>query len=69
MNYEIDKLTMTRLKELPYDQEVQIHLPTVAALNSAKSMAYQMQHVLGCKFTVHTNYAECNILITRHDTK
>jgi hypothetical protein len=67
MNYEIDKLTMTRLKELPYGQEVQIHLPTVAALNSAKSMTYQMQHVLGCKFTVRTNYAGCNISITRHD--
>ena len=69
MNYEIEKLTMARLKELPYEQEVQFHLPTVAALNSAKSMTYQMQHVLGCKFTVHTNYADRRISITRHDSK
>ena len=69
MKYEIEKLTMTRLKELPDEQEVQMHLPTVAALNSAKSMAYQMQHVLGCKFTMHTDYANCTLSITRHDTK
>lgn len=69
MKYEIEKLTMTRLKELPNEQEVQMHLPTVASLNSAKSMAYQMQHVLGCKFTMRTDYAHCTLSITRHDTK
>ena len=63
------KLTTARLKALPPEKEVQIRLPTAAALNSAKSLTYQMQHVLNCKFTVRTDYAKGIISITRHDTK
>lgn len=59
------RVTRDDLRAIPKGQTRTFELPSAAACDSGKSMAYQMQNILSCKFTCETNYTENTLTITR----
>jgi hypothetical protein len=60
-----DKVTREDLRAIRSGETRTFELPSAAACDSGKSMAYQMQNILGCKFSCETNYTENTLSITR----
>lgn len=59
------KVTTERLRELPVGKMLIAALPDAKAINTAKALAYRLQHELGCRFECKSDYRECVITITK----
>ena len=60
-----NKLTRDDLGSIKMGMTKTFTLPDAKACDNGKSLAYQFQNLLGCKFSVQTNYAACTLTITR----
>lgn len=60
-----EKVTRDDLRAISRGETRTFELPSAAACDSGKSLTYQMQNILGCKFTCETNYTENTLTITR----
>lgn len=59
-------LSRKALRDMEEGRTYVYRLPSAAACDSAKTMAYHMQHLLGCRFTARTNYGERTVTLVRH---
>lgn len=61
---KVEKWMLERMQD---GQTLTFQLPDALACNSGKSLAYQLQHVLGCKFRCKTDYEYPLLTITREN--
>lgn len=62
---EVEKVTMNHLRDMSNDDTLTFNLPSASACNSGKSVAYQAQHLMGCRFKTSINYDECTLTIQK----
>ena len=66
MPIELDKVTTTHLEDIEVGTSRTFRLPDARAINSARSLTSQWQHILRCRFSTSTNYAENTITISKY---
>lgn len=59
------KLTRDDLRAIPEGETKTFTLPDPWACDSGKALAYQFQNLLGCKFSIRTDYSAKTLTITR----
>lgn len=59
------RLTRPALRAMQDGETRTFALPGVKECDNAKSLAYQYQHHLACRFTVRTDYDRCEVTITK----
>ncbi len=60
------KLTRSDLRSIPMGRTKTFSLSDAKACDNGKSLAYQFQNILGCKFSVQTDYVNNQLTITRN---
>lgn len=60
------KLTRDDLRSIPMGRTKVFTLSDAKACDNGKSLAYQFQNILGCKFSVQTDYVNNQLSITRN---
>lgn len=65
MTIELDKVTTAHLEDIEVNSSRTFRLPDARAINSARSLASQWQHILRCRFSTSTNYAESTVTISK----
>jgi len=60
-----DKVTSEDLRKLVEGQAETFELPDAAAINSAKSNAYRMQHLLKCRISASSDYEKNTLTLKR----
>lgn len=60
------KLTRDDLRSIDVGKTKTFYLPDAKACDNGKSLAYQFQNLLGCKFSVQTDYTANTLTITRN---
>lgn len=60
-----EKLTRDDLRSINVGETKTFTLPNARACDNGKSLAYQFQNILECKFKVATNYQSNQLTITR----
>ena len=61
----MDKVTREELKRMKDGETRTFTLLDAAACNSAKSLAYQTQVLIKCKFKIYTDYKNNRLTITK----
>ena len=56
------------LRDMEVGDRLTVKLPDAKACDSGKVTAYQLQNHLGCKFSMETDYAKCELTITKHNS-
>ena len=59
------KLTRDDLRSIDVGETKTFTLPNAKACDNGKSLAYQLQNLIGCKFSVKTDYSANTLTITR----
>ncbi len=59
------RLTRDGLRSIGAGESKTFRLPDARACDNGKVLAYQMQNLLGCRFSVRTDYAANTLTITR----
>lgn len=60
-----DKVTRDILRGMKIGEVKSFMLPCAQACDTGKVMAYQMQNILGCKFTTKTDYSQNKLEIRK----
>ncbi len=60
------KLTRDDLRSIEVGRTRTFYLPDAKACDNGKALAYQFQNLLGCKFSVRTDYVANTLTITRN---
>lgn len=60
------KLTRDDLRSIEVGRTRTFYLPDAKACDNGKALAYQFQNLLGCKFSVRTDYVAYTLTITRN---
>jgi len=63
---KVVKLTRDDLRSIDVGRTKVFALPDAKACDNGKALAYQFQNILGCKFSVKTDYASNQLTITRN---
>lgn len=61
-----EKVTREDLRLMQMGETKEFDLPNAQACDSGKAVAYQMQNLLGCKFSVTTDYPSNKLTITKN---
>ncbi len=62
-----EKVTREDLRAIPVGASRTFGLPNAQACDNAKTVAYQLQRVLGCKFSAKTNYNINSVTFTKFE--
>lgn len=60
------RLTRDDLRSIEMGGTRTFVLPNAKACDNGKALTYQFQNLVGCKFSVQTDYAACTLTITRN---
>lgn len=60
------RLTREDLRSIPMGETKTFTLMSAQACDNGKALTYQFQNLIGCKFSVRTDYAACTLTITRN---
>ena len=63
---KVEKVTRENLRSMEMGESREFELPNAQACDNGKSVAYQMQNLLGCKFSVTTDYTANKLTITKN---
>ena len=66
MKVKVEKVTRKELRNMEFGESREFELPSAQACDNGKSVAYQMQNLLGCKFGVTTDYPTNTLTITKN---
>jgi hypothetical protein len=66
MKVKVGKVTREELRNMEFGESRKFELPNAQACDNGKSVAYQMQNLLGCKFSVTTDYTTNTLTITKN---
>lgn len=61
----MEKVTREDLRNMAMGETRTFDLPNAQQCDNGKSTAYQMQNLLGCKFSVETDYSTNSLKITK----
>lgn len=61
----MERITREDLRGMAMGETRTFALPNAQQCDNGKSTAYQMQNLLGCKFSVQTDYAKNELTITK----
>ena len=61
----MDKVTRDALRAMAIGETRSFDLPNAQACDNGKSVAYQMQNLLRCRFSVSTDYVNNRLTITK----
>ncbi len=61
-----EKVTREELRSMEMGESRTFELPNARACDNGKSVAYQMQNLLGCKFSATTDYPTNTLTITKN---
>lgn len=61
----MERITRKELESMAMGETRTFTLPNARQCDNGKSTAYQMQNLLGCKFSVATDYAKNELTITK----
>ncbi|MBR6370877.1 MAG: hypothetical protein IKS24_07350 [Bacteroidaceae bacterium] len=62
----MEKITRDALRAMAYGETKSFDLPNAQACDNGKSVAYQLQNQLRCKFSVSTDYVNNRLTITKN---
>lgn len=60
------RLTREDLRSIPMGGTKTFTLMSAQACDNGKALTYQFQNLIGCKFSVRTDYTACTLTITRN---
>lgn len=60
------KLTRDDLRSIDVGKTKTFYLPNAKACDNGKALTYQTQNLMGCKFSVKTDYTANTLTITRN---
>ena len=60
------KVTMEHLRTIPVGESMSIKLPNADACGNGKTLAYQNQYKLNCKFSAETDYKTNTLTLTKN---
>ena len=60
------KLTRDDLRSIDVGKTKTFYLPDAKACDNGKALTYQFQNLIGCKFSVKTDYTANTLTITRN---
>lgn len=60
------RLTRDDLRSIEMGKTKTFALPDARACDNGKALTYQFQNLIGCKFSVRTDYTACTLTITRN---
>lgn len=63
---KVEKVTREDLRTMQMGETKSFLLPNAQACDNGKSVAYQMQNLLGCKFSISTDYTSNKLTITKN---
>lgn len=63
---EVKNLTCDDLRALTVGETKTFYLPDARACYTGKSLAYQLQNQIGCKFSIKADFAEKSLTITKN---
>lgn len=63
---KLGKVTREDLRSMKMGETRIFDLPNAQACDNGKSVAYQMQNLLGCKFSVSTDYTNNKLTISKN---
>ena len=66
MKVKVEKVTREELRNMKFGESREFALPNAQACDNGKSVAYQMQHLLGCKFRSTPDYPTTTLTITKN---
>lgn len=61
-----NKLTRDDLRSIGMGETKTFTLPNAKACDTGKAVAYQLQNLIGCKFSVRTDYTARTLTITKN---
>jgi len=61
----MDRVTRDALRAMAIGETRSFDLPNAQACDNGKSVAYQMQNLLRCRFSVSTDYVNYRLTITK----
>ena len=61
-----EKVKREDLRSMQMGETRAFDLPNAQACDNGKSVAYQMQNLLDCKFSISTDYASNRLTITKN---
>lgn len=61
----MDRVTRDALRAMAIGETRSFDLPNAQACDNGKSVAYQMQNLLRCRFSVSTDYVSNRLTITK----
>lgn len=61
----MDRVTRDALRAMAIGETRSFELPNAQACDNGKSVAYQMQNLLRCRFSVSTDYVSNRLTITK----
>lgn len=62
----MEKITREVLRQMAVGETKTFTLPNAQACDNGKSIAYQFQNLIGCKFSVSTDYVNNKLTITKN---
>ncbi len=65
MTRELEYLKRKDLRSIKDGGTITFRLPDARACDNGKALAYQLQNLLGCKFSIRTDYAASTLTVTR----
>ena len=60
-----EKVTRELLRRMQIGETKTVYLSNAQACDTGKSIAYQMQNILNCRFTIETDYKNNILTITK----
>lgn len=63
---KVIKLTREDLRSIDVGETKAFYLPDAKACDNGKALTYQFQNLMGCKFSVKTDYTANTLTITRN---
>ena len=61
----MERITRKDLMEMQLGETKAFDLPSARACDNGKTIAYQLQNILRCKFSVSTDYAINRLTVTK----
>ena len=62
---KLDKITQEFLEMLAMKQTVTVELPSAVAMRNGRSLAYQRQYEMGCRFSIVSDNVNNTLTITK----
>lgn len=62
----MERITREELRSMAMGETRTFTLPNAQQCDNGKSTAYQLQNLLGCKFSVKTDYSKHQLTITKN---